>query len=152
MPPRNATIWTTLTATALGVLCVLVLMSGCARAQHIFKNETAVVVAAAPPEAPSSLDFKSMEVRLRDTHAIGAFTKLMLKTEVDELLGQFRAFYQGHLTASLTDLRRAYDRLVFKVLALVQNGDPQLATAIASSREPLWGVLSNPAKFAVMQH
>ena len=145
MPSRSATIWSALTAMTLGVLCFLLLMSGCAKAQNISEPEALVA-----PEATTPLDFKSMEARLRDTHAIGAFTKLKLKTEVNELLGQFRAFYQGHRKASLTDLRRAYDRLVFKVLALVQNGDPQLAAAIASSREPLWGVLSNPAKFAVM--
>ena len=77
----------------------------------------------AKSEATPTMDFKSLEARLKETNAIDAFTKLKLKTEVDVLLGQFRAYYQGHLRASLTDLRRSYDQLMFKVLALLQNTD-----------------------------
>ena len=78
-------------------------------------------VVLAKSEATPTMDFKSLEARLKETNAIDAFTKLKLKTEVDVLLGQFRAYYQGHLRASLTDLRRSYDQLMFKVLALLQN-------------------------------
>lgn len=108
------------------------------------------VMVLVKPEATPPLDIKSLEARLKETKAIGAFTKLKLKTQMDELLGQLRAYYQGQLKTSLTDLRRSYDSLVIKVLALLQDADPQLATAIAASREPIWGVLSSPAKFATM--
>ena len=46
--------------------------------------------------------------------------------------------------------RRSYDLLVLKVLALLQDADPPLASAIASSRESIWGILSNPVKFAAV--
>jgi hypothetical protein len=104
--------------------------------------------AAAKPEAPPPLDLKGLETRLKETKAIGVFTKLTLKNQVDDLLEQFRAFYQGRLRTSLTELRRSYDLLVLKVLALLQDADPPLASAIAASRESIWGILSNPAKFA----
>ena len=106
--------------------------------------------ALAKPEAPPPLDLKSLETRLKDTNAIGVFTKLTLKNQVDDLLERFRAFYQGRLKTTLADLRRAYDLLVLKVLALLQDDDPPLATAIAASRESIWGILSNPAKFAAV--
>ena len=106
--------------------------------------------ALARPEAPPSLDLKSLETRLKDTKAIGVFTKLTLKNQVDDLLDQFRAFYQGRLKTSLAELRRSYDLLVLKVLALLQDADPPLANAIAASRESIWGILSNPAKFAAV--
>jgi len=32
----------------------------------------------------------------------------------------------------------------------LQDADPPLASAIASSRESIWGVLSNPVKFAAV--
>lgn len=106
--------------------------------------------ARAKPQAPAPLDLKSLETRLKETKAIGVFTKLTLKNQVDELLDRFRAYYQGRLQASLAELRRSYDLLVLKVLALLQDTDPPLAVAIASSRESIWGVLSNPAKFAAV--
>jgi len=34
------------------------------------------------------------------------------------------------------------------VLSLLQDGDPSLAAAIVASREAIWGILSDPVKFA----
>jgi hypothetical protein len=106
--------------------------------------------APAKPQAAVPLDLKSLETRLKETQAIGVFTKLTLKNQIDELLNQFRAFYQGKQKTSLADLRRSYDMLVLKVIALLQEADPPLASAIAGSREAIWGILSNRAKFAAV--
>jgi hypothetical protein len=108
---------------------------------------------AIAPNAPGklpmpTLNFASLEQRLRDTHSIGVFTKLSLKNQVDDLLNQFRAFYQGQSKASLDELRQRYDLLLLKVLTLLQDGDPSLAAAISSSREAIWGILTDPAEFA----
>src|SRR5262249_7854586 len=47
-----------------------------------------------PPQpatpAAATLDLRSLEQRLRDTTAIGVFTKLSLKNQVDDLLREFR--------------------------------------------------------------
>jgi uncharacterized protein (DUF1501 family) len=99
------------------------------------------------PSAPA-LDLSSLEQRLKDTHAIGVFTKLSLKNQVDDLLAQFRAFHQGPTKTPPADLRHQYDLLMLKVLSLLQDSDPQLASAIASSREAIWGILVDPEKFA----
>lgn len=104
-------------------------------------------VAANPPQPPP-LDLKSLESRLRDTKAVGLMTKLTLKNQVDDLLDQFRDFYGGKVKTTLAQLRRSYDLLVMKVLALLQDADPPLAGAIASSREAIWGILADPVKFA----
>ena len=101
------------------------------------------------PEAPPSLDLVSLEQRLRDTKAIGVFTKISLKNQVDDLLTQFRAFHQGG-AGVLTELREKYNLLLLKVLSLLQGSDPVLAQAIASSREAIWGLLADPAKFATL--
>jgi hypothetical protein len=103
----------------------------------------------ASPKAPP-LNLASLEHRLRETQAIGVLTKITLKNQVDDLLDQFRAFYQGKLKSNLADLRRSYDLLVLKVLSLLQDSDQALATAIAASREAIWGILSDPAKFATI--
>ena len=77
-------------------------------------------------------------------------TKLTLKNQVDDLLNQFRAFYAGKLKTTLAELRRPYDLLILKVLSLLQDKDPPLASDLASSREAIWAILSDPVKFAAM--
>ena len=107
----------------------------------------ATPLAAAPPAAPP-LDLAGLESRLRETKAIGVMTKLALKNQVDDLLDQFRSHYRGGRKTPLPELRAAYDRLLMKVLSLLQDGDPALAKKIVGSREAIWGILSDPKKFS----
>jgi len=107
----------------------------------------ATTAAAAAPPAPAALDLASLEQRLRDTHAIGVFTKLSLKNQVDDLLAQFRAFYAGQGGLTLAGLRRTYELLLMKVVTLLQEDDPGLAGAVASSREAIWAILSDRNRF-----
>ncbi len=115
-------------------------------------------VASAPPAPPAPvasppappLDLAALKQRLRDTNAIGVFTKLALKNQVDDLLGQFRDYYRGQVKITLSQLRQSYDLLVMKVLALLQDSDPALAREIIGSREAIWGLLADPQKFATL--
>ena len=77
-------------------------------------------------------------------------TKITLKNQVDDLLDQFRAYYQGRIKTTLAELRQPYDMLLLKVLSLLQDGDPELARAIVSSHEAIWSILADPAKFATL--
>ena len=105
------------------------------------KKETATA-AAQPP-----LDLNALEKRLKDTEAIGVFTKLTLKNQVDDLLGRFEAHHVGANRVSLAELRQPYDLLIIKVLSLLQDRDSRLANDILKSREAIWSILSDPAKF-----
>jgi hypothetical protein len=96
------------------------------------------------------LDLTTLETRLKETKAIGVFTKITLKNQVDDLLDQFRAHYQGRARTTLAELRQPYDRLVLKLLSLLQDGDPELARTIVASREAIWGILADPNKFATL--
>ncbi len=104
---------------------------------------------APPPRTPGAapLDLAALEKRLKDTDAIGVFTKLTLKNQVDDLLGRFEAHHDGTNKASLADLRQPFDLLIIKVLSLLQDRDAALAGAIATSREAMWAILSDPARF-----
>ena len=104
--------------------------------------QPAVAEAQEPP-----LDVAALVARLRDTDAIGMFTKLALKNQVDDLLQQFRAHYLSGQKTDVAKLRQAYDMLVLKVLALIQDSDPSLARSISGSREAIWGILADPVKF-----
>ena len=104
--------------------------------------------APTPAAAAASLDLTSLEQRLKQTRAIGVFTKLSLKNQVDDLLGQLKAFHNRKSSTPLNELRQRYDLLLLKVLSVLQDGDPPLASAISSSREAIWGILADPQKFA----
>lgn len=106
--------------------------------------------AAAPakPAAPPPLALDTLEQRLKDTPAIGTFTKLTLKNQVDDLLDRFRDHHDGRGGSTVAQLRQSYEQLIQRVLGLLREGDPTLATAIANSREAIWSVLVDPLKFA----
>jgi hypothetical protein len=108
--------------------------------------------APAPGLAPAAapLDLTALKQRLRDTNAIGVFTKLALKNQVDDLLDRFRQYYRGQVKITLPELRQSYELLVQKVLVLLQDSDPSLAKEIAASREAIWGLLADPQKFATL--
>jgi hypothetical protein len=113
-------------------------------------SSTAGATANASAERASSapsLDLTGLEQRLRDTHAIGLFTKLSLKNQVDQLLDAFQAFHGGHSGTTLADLRQRYDLLLMKVLSLLQDGDPSLAAAVRASREAIWQLLADAQQF-----
>ena len=103
---------------------------------------------ARPGTPDTALDLAGLEQRLRDTHAIGVFTKLSLKNQVDDLLTQFKAFHAGKSKATLSQLRQKYEQLLLKVVSLLQDDDPKLASEVSSSREALWGILTDPKKIA----
>ena len=111
-------------------------------------------VAAVPvpePAAAPSLDLNGLKEQLKETKAIGVFTKLSLKNQVDDLLQQFRDHYQGKAKITIAQLRRSYDLLLMKVLSLVQDADQRLASEIVASREAIWSLLADRQKFSTLE-
>ncbi len=113
------------------------------------KSDSGPAQTKQPPASPP-LDVATLEQRLKGTKAIGVLTKLALKNQVDDLLDQFRAFHQGKPKTNLAALRQPYDMLLLKVLSLLQDGDPSLASSIVASREVIWGILADRDKFNSM--
>ena len=113
------------------------------------KTAAAAPKPATPPApAPPPLDLKSLEQRLKDTDAIGVLTKLSLKNQVDDLVGQFRQYHAGKRPPTLAELRQPFELLLMKVLSLLQDKDTSLAHDINASRDAIWGVLSDRDKLA----
>jgi hypothetical protein len=94
-----------------------------------------------------TLDVAGLTARLGETKAIGVFTKLALKNQMDDLLDRFRAVYQGGQKSGVAALRAPFEALVGKVVTQLRPGDPSLARTIEGSREAIWGILSDPEKF-----
>lgn len=112
------------------------------------RTPTPAVTQKAPAAAPPPMALATLEQRLKDTDAIGVFTKIALKNQVDDLLNRAKAHHQNNGNPTLAQLRQSYDQLLGKVHGLLKDGDPALANAIAGSREALWTVLTDPVKFA----
>jgi hypothetical protein len=102
----------------------------------------------APESAKKEFDIKELEARLRATKAIGFFTKLALKNEIDDLLGKFRCYHAGACDTPLPTLREEFNLLLMKVLSLLQDDDPDLFRALAGAREIVWNNLTDPTAFA----
>ncbi|MGZ8254790.1 MAG: hypothetical protein ACXW2G_08050 [Burkholderiaceae bacterium] len=115
------------------------------------KPATQPLAATPSSAARPTLDLNGLKEQLKETKAIGVFTKLTLKNQVDDLLQQFRDFYQGKTKVTMAQLRRSYDLLLMKVLSLLQDADQKLASTIVASREAIWGLLSDPKKFATLE-
>ncbi len=116
-------------------------------------------VAAAPVQTTAAktkekaeppLDVATLKERLRDSKAIGFFTKLELQNQVNDLLARFRERYDKARKADVADLRQPFEMLVLKVLALLQDRDPSLAQTIAKSRDAIWNILADPEKFKLV--
>jgi len=121
-----------------------------ASAKPPVKPAAPATVRAPLPQKPgaATLDLDALEKRLKDTDAIGVFTKIALKNQVDELLKRFKAYHESDGRTALTQLRQSYDQLLLKVNDVLKNGDPALAGEIMGSREAIWSLLSDPVKFA----
>jgi len=107
----------------------------------------------AETEAPADTvaekyDIKALVARLRDTSAIGLFTKLALKNQIDDLMDRFRRFHAREEETPLERLRDQFNLLFMKVITLLQDGDPALGQEIAKGRGILWGKLVDPGEFA----
>jgi outer membrane biosynthesis protein TonB len=107
--------------------------------------------AAVSASVAPTLDLAALKEQLKETKAIGVFTKITLKNQVDDLLQQFRDHYQGKAKITMAQLRRSYELLLMKVLSLLQDADQKLAAAIVSSREAIWALLADPKKFATLE-
>ncbi|NND43828.1 MAG: hypothetical protein HKN58_00795 [Xanthomonadales bacterium] len=105
------------------------------------------------PEAAKKpqMDLDSLESRLRQTKAIGVFTKLELKSQVNDLLKDVENYHRNRNAMSLTQLEEHFNLLVMKLLVLLEKEDPQLHRDIARARPALWSTLADPVEFSSMK-
>ncbi len=98
-------------------------------------------------ESFPALDLASLLSRIRQSNALGFFTKLALKNAIDDLLAEIDGFNTNVMKGPLKLLREHYNLQLVKQLALLEEDDPALFRDIAASGEALWATLSNPITF-----
>jgi len=111
---------------------------------HRAQLASAIQAAKKPTE---SLDLPSLVAKLKATDSVSLASKFALKRQIDDLLRQVRAVHHGESRAPMGDLRKSYDGVVVRVVSLVQDREPSLASAVIASRERIWSILADPEEF-----
>ncbi len=93
-------------------------------------------------------DLNALVSRVSQSKALGFFTKLSLKRDIDRLLEDFSKYHDGSADASLERLRERYDVMIHKLVILVQDKDEELVKSIDDGRDKLWAIISDEKKFA----
>ena len=99
-------------------------------------------------DGADNFDLNALVSRISQSKALGLFTKLSLKHDIDGLLENVRKYHDGSGDGSLEQLRERYDVLVHKLMILLQEKDGELAKSIDDGRDNLWAMLSDHEKFA----
>lgn len=110
--------------------------------------------ALAPEPAPApaadatpGLSLDELAERIKATPAIGVFTKLTLKNDIDDLLAAMAGYHERG-KGELSGLHQRYESLVLKLLTLLEDKEPDLARSLARSRGDIWNLLADPVRFA----
>lgn len=117
-------------------------------------NAPEAPIEPAPPaesQVQSDLDMDGLATQLRKTKAIGVFTKLELKSQVNDLLEDIEAYHGAKGRLSLSQLEQRFNLLVMKLLVLLEEDDPGLHNEIARARTSLWSTLADPGQFSSLQ-
>jgi len=86
----------------------------------------------------ASVDFNVLKERLKNTDAIGFFTKLAIRNDILDLMDKIKT-YRKHamLNAKRAEIRRSFDGLLLKIIALLKD-DPELSRDLYVGRESIW--------------
>jgi hypothetical protein len=100
-----------------------------------------------PAPAQPRISLEELGARIKATPAIGTFSKLALKNDIDDLVDDLRGYHK-HQEGDLDDLHERYEALVLKLMTLLEEDEPELALALSRSRDDIWSRLVNPVEFA----
>ena len=77
-------------------------------------------------------------VRLKETDALGVFTKLALKGDVEEIIEMAHEYKSLTALPELQSVREQFDGLVLKTITLLNDKDPDLAADMYQARDLVW--------------
>jgi len=93
---------------------------------------------AVKPEEQITVDIEALKTRLKETDAIGVFTKLAIRSDILDLVDEINRYRkQAKLESKINELRASFDGLLLKMVALLE-GDPILSRDLYVSRESIW--------------
>jgi len=104
-------------------------------------SKVSTVSEAKPEKAKAeqiTVDIETLKTRLKETDAIGVFTKLAIRSDIVDLVDEInRHRKQSKLELKMAEMRAHFDGLLLKIVALLE-GDPVLSRDLYVSRESIW--------------
>lgn len=91
-----------------------------------------------PPVEEEIIDLELLADMLANTTAIGLFTKLSLKKDIDKVLKRLEAFHDGKGKFSLDQLEEQYNLLLMKIAAHLQDKDLLLHKHLCNAWLQIW--------------
>jgi len=89
-------------------------------------------------EKKADINMDVLIERLKQTPAIGVFTKLAIRGDILDLKDEIQTYKQkSMLQSKLDDIRARFDGLLIKIMALLQ-ADPALSKDLYTARESIW--------------
>ncbi len=86
----------------------------------------------------SHVNYKELEERLKNTDAIGFFTKLAIRNDIVDLVNKIKQYRKkSMLKAKMKEIRARFDGLLLKIIALLEE-DPDLSRDLYVGRESIW--------------
>jgi len=102
------------------------------------KTKQNVAAKEKPQDNVSDVDFKQLKERLKDTDAIGFFTKLAIRNDIVDLMGKIKKYRKSSvLKSKMKEIRISFDGLLLKIIALLRD-DPNLSRDLYVGRESIW--------------
>lgn len=85
-----------------------------------------------------SVNFDALKERLKNTDAIGFFTKLAIRNDIVDLMDKIKRYRkQSMLKEKMQEIRTSFDGLLLKIIALLEE-DPDLSRDLYVGRESIW--------------
>jgi hypothetical protein len=96
------------------------------------------------------IDLEMLAGALRGSNAVGILEKLRLKRRIDDLLGQFMDYHNGHRDYSLQQLEEQYNVLLMRIASHVQHKDQILHQQLCNAWLLIWMDLEDSGRFMEM--
>jgi len=102
---------------------------------------------ACPKISKEIVDLDVLADGLKNSHAVGLFEKVRLKSSIDELIGRMKAFHGGARSYSLAQLQEQYDVLMMRIASQLQDKDLALHGQLCNAWDSLWSQLTDRGRF-----
>jgi len=106
--------------------------------QKVKQKEKQIAAPEKPQVKVTNVDFKVLKERLKDTDAIGFFTKLAIRNNIVDLMDKIKRYRKKSLLkVKIKEIRSSFDGLLLKIIALLDE-DPKLSRDLYVGRESIW--------------
>lgn len=102
-----------------------------------------------PPVEEEIVDLQILADMLADTKAIGMFTKLSLKKDIEKMLSRLSKYHDGKSKFTLEQIEEQYNLLLMKIAIHLQDNDLTLHRHLCNAWLVIWEDLRDYDNFHI---